>query len=116
MKASPNMWFDREGKPLRDYGEIEKLLRDVKYKRVAQTTLKDGTWISTVWLGLDHSFGRFTNQRENPLIFETMVFPSKEKLLDEDVERYSTLEEAKAGHKRMVSKWRLINRVKEVIK
>jgi hypothetical protein len=70
-------------------------------KRVAETTLPDGTWVSTVWLGLDHSFGEGP-----PLIFETMVFPSKDGPLNElDCDRYSTEAEALAGHAAMVERW-----------
>ena len=42
-------------------------------KNIARTKLEDGTLISTVWLGLDHSFGM------GPIpIFETMVFRWRE--------------------------------------
>ena len=47
--------------------------------------------VSTVFLGLDHSFGSGP-----PLLFETMIFGMK----DIYQERYSTWEEAEDGHKR----------------
>ena len=51
--------------------------------------------VSTVWLGLDHSFsGR------GRLIFETMVFGGA---LDQEQERYATEDEARAGHARWVA-------------
>lgn len=56
--------------------------------------------MSTVWLGIDHSFGSGP-----PLIFETMVFSSKDDFHDLDCERYSTETQALAGHARMVEKW-----------
>ena len=56
--------------------------------------------ISTVFLGLDHSFGG-----KKPLLFETMIFGGK---LDQEQERYTTWEQAEKGHKGMV------NKVKEV--
>lgn len=71
-----------------------------KEKILKQETLPNGRWISTVWLGLDHSFGDGP-----PLIFETMVFPSNGDLSEEDMDRYSTREEALVGHQRMVEKW-----------
>ena len=49
--------------------------------------------ISTVFLGLDHSF-----LGGSPLFFETMVFGGK---LDQEMERYSTWQEAEAGHEAM---------------
>jgi len=52
--------------------------------------------VSTVFLGIDHSFGGGP-----PLLFETMVFGGP---LDGEQERYSTLDEAEAGHAAMIEK------------
>lgn len=52
--------------------------------------------ISTVFLGLDHSFGG-----NKPLLFETMVFGGT---LDGEQNRYSTREESIKGHEEMVKK------------
>lgn len=52
--------------------------------------------ISTVFLGIDHSFGG-----KVPLVFETMVFGGE---LDGLMERYSTWDQAETGHKIMVEK------------
>jgi hypothetical protein len=52
--------------------------------------------ISTVFLGLDHSFCG-----AEPLLFETLVFGGS---LDGEMERYSTWDEAEAGHKQMVKR------------
>ena len=52
--------------------------------------------ISTVFLGLDHQYGE-----GKPLIFETMVFGGE---LDQEMDRYSTWEEAEEGHKAMMEK------------
>lgn len=71
-------------------------------RTVAKTTLPDGTLISTVFLGIDHSFG----VGKVPIIFETMVFASGENRNDNDCERYATWEQAEAGHVVMVEKWR----------
>lgn len=68
----------------------DALENERKYTIIEQTTIGDYL-ISTVWLGLDHSFGYGP-----PLIFETMVFKGGES--DLDCERYSTEEEALAGH------------------
>jgi hypothetical protein len=91
--------YDKEGKPI-SLIEWGRLLEDRDYKIVKQETLESGKWVSTVWLGLDYSFGG-----DKPLIFETMVFPSREDFSDLDCERYSTLEEAEIGHIEMVKKW-----------
>lgn len=52
-----------------------------------------GVLVSTVYLGLDHSFGEGP-----PLIYETMVFGGDH---NGDMDRYTTYEEALEGHKRM---------------
>jgi hypothetical protein len=99
------VYYDRQGHPLtllqwaKRYEKGAEALRDEK--RVAETTLPNGRWVSTVWLGLDHQYGDGP-----PLIFETMVFPSKDGPLEEmDCDRYSTEAEALAGHQAMVEKW-----------
>lgn len=85
--------YDRQGNVIPDLMEWARLHNDDNYKRVAQDTI--GTlWVSTVWLGLDHSFGGGP-----PLIFETMVFDHGENdRSDLDCRRYSTEAEALAGH------------------
>lgn len=62
--------------------------------RVAKTTLPDGTYISTVFLGLDHAF-----YNDLPVLFETMIFGGEH---DGYCERYSTWEEAEAGHQKAI--------------
>ena len=54
--------------------------------------------ISTVFLGLDHS-----NGEGPPLLFETMIFGGP---LDEEQRRYTTWDEAEAGHAEMVERVR----------
>lgn len=96
-------YYDKGGAPIELPDWCEKL-EDQTYKRILETTMDDGTWISTVWLGLDHQHGD-----GQPLIFETMVFQSKEELDEQDIERYSTLDEAIRGHGQIVSKWEEIH-------
>ncbi len=69
-------------------------------RRVDQTTLPSGKWISTVFLGIDLSFGEGP-----PLYFETMVFPNERNMSELDCERCSTWDEAVAQHKAMVEKY-----------
>lgn len=56
------------------------------------------TRISTVFLGLDHSW-----DDGPPVLWETMVFNGP---LDGEQDRYTSLEDAKAGHAAMVEKVR----------
>ena len=94
------MYYDKLGQPMELF-DWARRFNNFDYKRVAKDILPNGTVISTVWLGMDHGFGE-----GKPLIFETMVFLSEADYREEDIERYSTEEEAKTGHKRMVEKWR----------
>jgi hypothetical protein len=57
--------------------------------------VRNDVMVSTVFLGLDHSFGGSV-----PLLFETMIFGGEH---DQHLERYSTLNEAKEGHARAVA-------------
>ena len=67
--------------------------------RTVIRTEKEGYIISTVFMGLDHSFGGGP-----PLLFESMVFKDETGGQDHDVFRYSTLEQAKEGHIKMCNK------------
>jgi len=63
-------------------------------------------WISTVHIGIDHGW-----HSERPLIFETMVFKggSPERLGDDvETRRYSTWQEALAGHEELLNEVRLL--------
>lgn len=51
--------------------------------------------VSTVFLGLDHSFDA-SDASTVPILFETMIFGGQH---DEYQQRYATWEQAEAGHK-----------------
>ena len=91
------MYYDRDGQPISQDEWIERWGRGIDYRQVARTTV-DESDVSTVWLGLDHGFGR-----GRPLIFETMVFGGP---LSDECWRYSTECEALAGHAKMVERLR----------
>lgn len=93
-------YYDRHGNPMTLMEWASRLESRGTDKRVAETTLPNGRWVSTVWLGLNHNFGR-----GRPLIFETMVFASKDDMGELDCDRYSTEAEALAGHEAMCAKW-----------
>jgi len=90
--------YDKDGAAI----SMEKwstLFSDPDYRRIASTE-GCGRLVSTVWLGLDHSFGGGP-----PVIFESMVFLNEEGKENTDIDqmRYSTLEEALEGHERLCS-------------
>lgn len=66
---------------------------DFSKRRVARTEEGD-TYVSTVFLGLDHSFDY--SHGHIPILFETMIFGGEHDLYQE---RYATWAEAEAGHK-----------------
>ena len=74
--------------------EWEQFLENTHKERVVNKTEINGLMVSTVFLGLDHSFDGSLD------IFETMMFEGKESL--NYCERYSTWKEAEEGHQRAV--------------
>jgi hypothetical protein len=108
-------YFDRNGRQIsmRQWAELMRLKH--LYRRARPdgwtTPAEDPTRIgldrvgeatvSTVWLGLDHRLGEGP-----PLIFETMVFGGPG---DDEMERYSTEDQARAGHDQWVARERQVN-------
>ena len=76
--------------------------RKEQVRRVAMTKFPDGTYISTVFLGMDHGWGLLG---ENPVLFETMVFSQGEE--GKYCRRYTTWAAAEYGHKEIVADWAL---------
>lgn len=81
-----------------------------KEKIVDQDTLPDGTFISTVFLGIDHQFG----DSGSPILFETLVVNKKWEWKNDNPDpetgqgqlmwRYHTWAEAKKGHMKAIIK------------
>jgi hypothetical protein len=69
---------------------------DFDRRRIATTDMPDGGRVSTIFLGLDHSYG-LGEQRE---LFETMYFTPDGS--GEDMDRYATYDDAIEGHWLMV--------------
>ena len=109
------LYFDRQGFPIPGDGSSPpsvvwgRMFEDRDYRIVRQDLLLDGSMLSTVWLGLDHSWGLRT-----PLIFETMYFKEpgdggselpfpdpRDGNEETGTLRYSNEEEARATHERI---------------
>lgn len=71
---------------------FEKADRSVK-----KTQLPGDVMVSTVFLAIDHRFGGLGM----PILFETMVFGGP---MNQEMDRYSTWEDAEKGHDAMVKK------------
>lgn len=85
-------YYDWDGSPI-TFDQWPEMFKD---NRLAKTTV-GGYHVSTVYLGLDHGWGDGP-----PLIFETMIFGSG--ALDNDCDRYSTREQALAGHEAAIQR------------
>lgn len=92
-------YYDRQGEQI-SFKEWSKLHGDRDYCILRQERFAE-YFISTVWLGLDHSF-----ESDRPIIFETMVFKNSEGV--EQI-RYSTEAEALAGHERACEELKLLS-------
>ncbi|SUE95903.1 Uncharacterised protein [Ectopseudomonas mendocina] len=92
---------DKLAIPCEDIHEWGKFMEGGAH-RVAETTI-DGFWVSTVFLGIDYSFGR-----GEPLLFETMVFAKDgdETVFGETVEfRSAMLRDSFWGAAKRDSNW-----------
>ena len=92
-------YYDREGTAI-SFDDWSRLMSNFDYRKIMRTTLPCGKVVSTVWLGIDYSFGG-----GNKVVFETMVFEGDEEFSDVDCERSTTLDEAKCCHEEMCVKW-----------
>lgn len=86
--------YDYDGNPI-SMEQWLLLFADEEAKRVAWTDVAEGVEVSTVWLGIDYSFGRGT-----PLIYETMIFGGKH---DQEQWRHPNRTAALAGHDQAVA-------------
>lgn len=100
------MYYDRNGQPI-DMMTWAKTFEDHEARVVGQHWVR-GWMVSTVWLGLDHSFNPFS--QGPPIIFETMIFPPGDDAPEGDsiwseqhCERYATEAAAQAGHDRALA-------------
>jgi len=89
-------WYKLVGKTPVKSDDLNDLRIGTDEWRVAKTDLPGDVFVSTVFLGLDHGFGR----PGPPILFETMVFGGP---MDDYQERYATWDEAEAGHERIVA-------------
>lgn len=88
-------YFDLDGHEISEEHFLA-LYANTKMRLFRQTNLPNGGRVSTVWLGIDHSF----TPDGPPLIFETMVFGGP---MDMYTRRYSTQAQALAGHDETVT-------------
>jgi len=85
--------LDDDGNPVRcdDIVAWGHWYQNTRNRIVAQDFDEQGEGISTVFLGMDHSF----TEKGPPILWETLVFGGP---LDGEMERYSSLADALMGH------------------
>lgn len=91
--------LDDEGRPVAcpDSATWGRWMASVRDGRVvARTRCRDEASVSTVFLGLDHNFG----DGGPPVLWESMAFDAG----DEDMDRYTSREDAVMGHEAMVAR------------
>lgn len=91
-------WYNKHGEQI-DPIEFQRLRDESPDNWIVGKTMTPQGEISTVLLGLDHSF---SDSDGPPIIFETMAFLDSG---DEDCVRYATWEEAERGHANYVEKY-----------
>jgi hypothetical protein len=112
MKERPYC-FKMDGTPYTGPDAFRKWAKDFEDgvdRVIGKDKFPNGLEVSTVWLGLDHNHG----DSHRPLIFESMVF-FPDSRADLEMWRYSTLEEAKLGHKMLVKKYRTYKTAADVM-
>ncbi|MBO0743597.1 MAG: hypothetical protein J2P43_01165 [Candidatus Dormibacteraeota bacterium] len=89
------LWYSPDGDPI-TVEEWERFLHGEVWEREhLLTQVSPDVRVSTVWLGLNHDW----DPDRPALIFETMIFGG---VYDQEQWRYSTREQAHAGHEEAV--------------
>ena len=85
-------YYILEGKTIKSVDNIIKWAKwfETANRHINFTEVTDKVRVSTVFLGIDHSFGSGI-----PILFETMIFGGEH---DQYQERYATYKEAEEGH------------------
>ncbi len=90
----------KDGKPIPVSFEEWAKWFDTADRVIERTMLDDGTIIGTWFISYD-SYDSLWGDGTKPSLFETTVIGGE---LDGEMERYTTLSEAKAGHAEMVQR------------
>ena len=89
-------FYDRDLKPI-TFDDWMRLFEDLSYQQIEHTITRDGTEVSTVWLGISRPRQA---QGQPRWIFETMIATAADAA---DFRRYHTEAEARAGHAALVA-------------
>lgn len=106
------LYFRRDGTPysgrFRDVVfEWSEDIQNEELKTVKQTELPNGKFAITIWTGICQRVGVLHQHEEPSLIFETIVFPSKNDFTELEIKLHGTEAEAVAGHDKLCKRWSL---------
>lgn len=91
------MYYILDGKQPKQIHDLEEWYKHFALEnRILKKTKIGDAEVSTVFLGIDHAFGK-----GEPILFETMVFGGN---YDQYTKRYSTWDEAIHGHQLVCEK------------
>ena len=93
--TSRSLFYGLDHQPINPE-EATRLLGDAKARTVARAAFADGSWVSTVFLVVDHNL----TDDGPPVLYETMAFAADG--IDERVTRYTSRAGALLGHRRIV--------------
>jgi hypothetical protein len=93
---------EKEIIPCSDHIEWCNWIENSTNERIVNQTIIGEKMISTVFLGIDHSF-QFREYNRDPILFETMIF-NKDGTTENFQERYSTYHEALEGHNKILKR------------
>ena len=90
---------DKTARPCtsQEYGD-QRMSMGLNNTKHVGNDMVNGNRVSTVWLGINHAF----DESYGPLLFETMVFADDKTGQDIYMDRYSTWDEAVAGHQKAI--------------
>jgi hypothetical protein len=96
-----DLYIEKDGIPVHpnSWEEYLAYMSQPEARRVAKTQVTPEITVSTVFLSIDHDFGR----TGWPVLFETMVFGGA---LDQEQVRYTSRLQAEQGHEAMVERVR----------
>ena len=97
------MFWDKDGNVIGVY-QWGRYMEDDAYRVLKQDHCHGRYYISTIWLGIDHTYERSLLA---PLIFETKVFDKAARGLEAEIiaVHYATVPQAFRGHALQVSRW-----------
>lgn len=94
-------------RPANSFDEYSDWLAENFDKKIVNQEEVKGRYVSTVFLGLDHSYDFGT-----PVLFETMIFPTKGNYSEIYMDRCHDYEEAQKMHQKAVQ-WVLDGEIEE---